>query len=772
MQAPVEIVKDPTRYFSKQLNSRRAVQPPKMVAKIVRKLSKKVARTTKSNAVPLRVPAGLIEGGLAEAPQGASFKLDPYESEVRLDPQFAFDAMFPREQLLAIQEGVLVARHYDELKNSLREFTQVAELKEAVKAPSSRKEEEPIVVASQRTEATASVTEAVGSVEPVAESEVQSVAEPVAEPELPSETQSDPVVTTQERPQSAPVQASAALPTEVIETGKTILENIQNAWSSSSKPQENSVTTQKSSQEPPSGTEPVGRVFGKITFEKPLQDWVDSQGGHVELRLHRSGSQDPQDTFFVEYRYPEREFTWDGRQVKGNYQLVANFFKPGQSVAVAQVQYPTVLNDQSAKQMVVFHLKKNQVDDAIRSSGARHAGGVVLSGTVFEAASGDHQTAKTVSGAEIEVVGMPKWGTFKTDALGSFRIPYVNGHSEYLLSVKAAGYYSTRIVVPTFQTTGYVSINLISRDKVDTITRFFTKRPQVPEKGIVMGRVFNPDTHAPQADQEVQLSGRNGRALYFGVFPDKTLPQTTSTGLFAFFNVEPQFRSVGKVGSSAYELLNVEPDQAYYIETGRSGRHSLKGTLTDPYGQSRVVGLVKVVGTPLQVETNELGEFEIEGIELSPGVLTLEVQAEGFPHSWHTVPWSARESTKRHRFYLSESDLLTEARSMAHVSEQAHKGTVLGGANSRFFENQTACVYVSLLDSAGRKVASDHGPFPLNYRQDNPAVPLCLTRQNPGFSFYNLEPGQYLVKWRTQKGKVFRSHVIRVGADRATILVN
>ncbi|NBT59755.1 hypothetical protein EBT16_13325, partial [bacterium] len=389
------------------------------------------------------------------------------------------------------------------------------------------------------------------------------------------------------------------------------------------------------------------------------------------------------------------------------------------------------------------------------------------------ASTADHTSEKTLASAEVEVLGFSHLGIFKTEKDGTFRIPNITANSEFVIQVKADGYYPTQVVVPVFKTTGYVSVHLVSRNTVDTVTRFFTKRPQSGQKSLIVGRVFDPETRAPQSDQELSLLGRSNPAVYFNALPDTLLRKTTTTGSYAYFNVEPAFRSVGRAGSSAFHLIQTKPDSAYYIESGRGGSRTLHGKLLDPYRQQRVVGIVKIVGSATQVETNESGEFEISGIDLPPGVITFEVEAEGYSKTWHTVPWSTREAHPAYTFYLPESDLVEEARSsIAKVVEQPYKGTVLGGAQSKFFGKYRQCVHVTLENSSGEMISSQNGPYPLQGGETDKSKKLCLSSQQPGFAFYNLEPGEYILKWKTARGEILRSHVTRVGSDRTSVLIN
>ncbi|MFM8268906.1 MAG: hypothetical protein ACKN9V_01865 [Pseudomonadota bacterium] len=748
---PEEAPQKSERVFSRQLNRHRRV-----IVAVAKRSTKRAFR--KVNAAKLAKLNEVAEAGLSESPQGAVFNVDPYESETHLDPQFSLAALFPREVPLNIHEGRLVANDSTVLWETLESFPAAPQL---TKVNLNSKSE---WVASQPVEQDDTSSDK-------AEPELAAAAPAPAPATGPASTAQAPVALEKS------LQPIQAVPTEVqslVDQGRKALEIIQKTMTT--QPKKNSNRNIVPGVELPSvmSTQPIGRVYGKLTFDNDVQEWLERAQGHVELKLHKMDSSDPQDMFFVDYQYPDVEFSWDGREVLGGYQLTASFFNSKQTGAVAQVLYPNTLNSETAKRRVIFHIQKSDLENGIRSIASRNQGGVVLSGTVFEANPADHKNEKTISAAEIEVVGYPQWGTFQTDAEGTFRIPNVTANSEFVINVKAAGYYPTQAVVPVFQTTGYVSVHLVAKDLVNTITGFFTKRPQSEQKGLIFGRVYDPQTKVPQADQEMFLAGRSSSALYFNILPEPGRRQTTDTGSFAYFNVDPAFRSLGKTGSSVAHLLQVKPGSAYYLESGRGGNHAFRGKLLDPYRKQMVPGLVKIVGASTQVETNDMGEFEISNVDLSPGVITFEVEAEGYPKSWHTLPWSSRDPRSTYIFYLPEKELVEEARvSVAKVTEIPNRGILLGGAESSFFGKNRKCVYVTLARTDGAAVSSEHGPYPLHHRVKNrTASSQCLSKESPGFGFYNLEPGEYLLRWQTSQGESLRSHVARVGSDRVSILIN
>ncbi len=361
------------RAFSKQLNRKKS-NPKPTFRKAVAKKKKKILPSALSKLSAL---------GLEEAPQGSVFSIDPYESETLLDPHFSLQAYLPRENPVTIQEGVLIAQDLSGVWEAVRSYPKTPKLINHRK-PIPKKEKapeeswEPKWVA----QSDSVPTPAVESLTPV----------PLAEAKV---TQA-PKMTTQE---FRALEASPTDVTELIDRGKHLLKKWSPLREDPPAPRQSKVSSQWNPSnrnnipgvEPTRvSTEPVGKIFGKLTLDSATQDWINSLKGHVELRLQRANSSDPQDVFFVDYRYPERDFSWDGRGVTGEYRLIASFFEPSKPVAFAQVLYPSRLSAENAKQMVIFHIQKGQVTEAMSSASAHTRDGITLSGTVFEANTGEH----------------------------------------------------------------------------------------------------------------------------------------------------------------------------------------------------------------------------------------------------------------------------------------------------------------------------------------------------------------------------------------------
>jgi hypothetical protein len=515
-----------------------------------------------------------------------------------------------------------------------------------------------------------------------------------------------------------------------------------------------------------------GVIYGKLYWDSAVESWLTKNKAHIELRLERYKSKNPQDTIFLtEYEFPNRDFKVDGKALRGNYQLIAALYTPKETGNVAQVTYSKLITAENYKENIVFKIAEKELQKALSRPEQWTSHNITLTATVFEGASGNPRQPKVIPGAAVTVIGHPEIGTLRANEEGNIRIPHVPARSELLLEVHNIGFYSARFVVPVFESNVYVPLYLIERDKVETITKYFTKREQAPSRGLVFGRIFDTDTRSPKKSEQVWLSFRKGHALYFDALPSTNLKETTDTGMFAFFNIEPSFRTLFRDKKPGY-LMNVRPSFAQYVEIGRGGKKAFKGRLFDPFANIGIAGKVRFVGGDGQeVIADESGNFEFAEIDLPPGVLTLEIQAEGYPTTWHTVPWNIREPQKRHSLFLLEKDLVAESQSrVARVTHEKGKGLIVGGADPAFFGKKNGCISVSLEDTDNKVVSSEKGPFVLTGKPKSGG--FCLTARRPGFAFYNLPSGEYILKWKNSKGSNLRSHVVRVGTDRVSVVVN
>ncbi len=516
-----------------------------------------------------------------------------------------------------------------------------------------------------------------------------------------------------------------------------------------------------------------GTAFGELDIDDDIVDWLEAKQGHLELYLAPSKSRDPQDVVFLNYQYPNERFAIDLRGLEGEYRLMASLFGKKDKTPVAQVAYPQLVSAEVYKKKIRFHISRTVVNQ-MSARKVTHVGGILLTATVFEGGSGDYSQPKAIPGAAVTLIGLGEHGTQRADNEGNIRLEKVPAHSELLVQVSAPGYHPTLAVVPTFDGDVYTTLYLLARDKVSDISHYFTKEGQLPSKSTLIGRVFDPVKRTPLPEQQYALAFRKQPPLYFGSLPDPSLKSTTKSGLFGFFNLAPSFRTLNRVEASARSiLLNLLPDFGYYVELGRGGLGKLKAKLFDPFHNQPPAGKITVVGEPnFSTVTGAGGRFEIGGIDLPPGLLTLEVESEEYPKTWHSVPWNNRYQNEVHKLFMMENQIIKDgAASAAKVSLQNGKGSVVGGAETSFFNGIRQCVTVMLVASDGRSIGREHGPFPLHQTSAKDGA-LCLTGENPGFAFFNLPTGEYLLKWVNAKGFAFRTHVVRVGQDRVSVVVN
>ncbi len=747
------------------------------------------------------------DAAFAEISVSPDFDQDTRISALQSDPMFVemeMDRQMPREQRLALVMGTVQKNDFSEIKRKLEV------LKTSIPAVAvSPKASEPV--------SSIALADEPQLVKPGAKAAASLVAVPViaskveaqlraprveGEPELMRPTTQSSLVTkaTARKAENEKLTEEAAnedSATEAVATTPTVSAHAASAAGSGpvlaalgapvtlatpapriavSAPKPVAVATPTvTTQADPEVQTDAGMLYGKISVDHEMADWLAAAKGHVELYLHPVKSKDTQDTIFIDYQYPDEEFETDISSLKGRYRLVAGIFVPKATTAIAQIVYPNVITAADYKNRVVFTVRKASFDQAQKRS-LTNATELVLSATLFEGASGNYRQPKPVKNGKVKVVGYPELGTISSDADGNVRIPSVPGRSELLLEVSAEGYYPAYPIVPTFSSNVYSPIYLISKDKVDAITKYFTKNQQSDRRGIVMGRVFDSTSRAPLKDERVSLSFRKGRALYFDALPDPWLQSTTESGLFGFFNVAPSFRSLVRQSGKPAFLLNVKPGSAQYVELGRGGKKALQGRLIDPFSTDHTMPIAKVrlVGAPAsEVLTDPDGKFSIPELDYPPGVLTLEIESEGYPVTWHSLPWNTREPEAVRSLFMVQKDLVTEsATRVARITMRRDRGSVVGGAEASFFGKGTSCVLVAIEDANGARIDETNGPFPLVGDAQAKGSPLCLTRQKPGFAFFNMAPGEYILKWQTRQGVTFRSRVVHVGTDRVSVIVN
>ncbi len=523
----------------------------------------------------------------------------------------------------------------------------------------------------------------------------------------------------------------------------------------------------------------VGQLTGTFSTDERADDWLEDNKGHVELFLEPVDRTDkkPLDMQDVGYRYRSQEddpnFSILSKRLRsGLYKLHALIFAGDTPKLEADIAYHDMIW-WGYKANIEFHITRDDIDHYRTYIQNVPSRSLVLNVTLFEGGSGDPEHPYKIPNGTVRVAGFPELGVFYSDGDGNIRIPHVPSRSELLLEVSASGYFDTEKVVPIFTSDVYEVVHLVSRDKIGSLPEFFTKRAQDSNNGIIVGRTLDDVSHTPKEGESVSLSFRKSPPLYIDALPDLKLSATSSTGLFAFFNIAPSFRLISRSEEVIPLLMNVKPNHAQYIEFGRGEERSVHGQIFDGLNGVHPEAKVRLVGQEKsEVYTDAQGEFTISHIDLPEGTITLEISAEGYPTTWHTLAWDPAERETKHHMFMLDSDLLKDsALDVARIrSMDRSTGAIIGGAEPSLFAHHPGCFSVELEDAKERKVISEKGPFP--WGKPSEGNELCLTQENPRFAYYNLAPGEYILKWFDAVHQVPRTHTFYVGMDRVSMVIN
>ncbi len=522
-------------------------------------------------------------------------------------------------------------------------------------------------------------------------------------------------------------------------------------------------------------------VIGHLVIDRPLREEIESRKGHIELRIHPEHSRDPIDSIRLDdYQYPDEEFEIDVRLLKGTYRVIALIFVPGSQSAIARLVSEQTVSAEKYKEQVWFPLKWEKFLSELQAPVVSTTS-VGLTMSVFKWMSGNSDTKIPLTTAKARILGMPEYGLLSADTHGDIRIPRVPTASELLMEVQAPGFYPSYQIVPTFGTHVYHTTHLVERDMVGFLVSSFLKATLKTGMGTLLGRTFDTESKQPLAGEQVSMWFRKGKALYFDTMPDTQFHATTKTGLFGFFNVMPAFRFLSRGESKPPYMVNVQPDSAQYVELGRGGKKSLRGRVRDPFAGTSPGAKIRLVGSQsshYEVETDRDGNFEIPDIDFPPGQVTLEVEAPGYRTALYNIPWSTREPEKVHDLFVIDKELLVSSASMmGRTKLQRDKGHLIGGADPSLLAGKKGCVQIVLERMDGTRVGPENGPFPLlggvTLDYVKKGEPMCLTPGRQGFAFFNLVPGvNYILKWVSGTGRVFRGRVVQIGVDRDTIAIN
>lgn len=736
----------------------------------------------------------LARTGLEEQGESFNFHANILLSSIQVD-EALLPNIPPLEGRLLVQEGEFEENHFEELKNTLTDLEQ-EKVTVAYAPPRTTALMAQNTVSSQE-QGTSSIAVSTDR----HETDTVILGEKPEVPDAPEQQQNEPPSTNTVEEEPAVVQRRKVSPS----TEETV--NTQNSPTLPSlKPMTASVVSGSVSSHPQTGLQVTrvedpsknilskpstqntqkkernlftakqggdedrdpGIFLGRLVFDSWVSNWLTVNKGHIELSLHPEESLNPQDTQIIHYDVSEEEFEFDSEGMQGRYSLVASLYTPKETLPVAQVKYHKPIYTANYREHILFEINQRNFEKSLRTQATRP---LVLTLTVFKGAPGNYRKASPISNASIKVIGHPERGVLRSDAEGGARIQNIPSRSEFIIEVSAEGFYPTRQVVPVFNTNAYSAVYLLAKDEVESVTKFFTKHEQKASKSLLMGRVYNPVTRAPLKNEELTLSFRRGRAVYFNALPDLSLKATTPTGLFGFYNIEPSFRAVERTGKHA-ALLPFLPGFGYFLELGRGGAKRINGRVMDPFLNQGVDARINLIGDEnAAVETQENGTFAFPEIDLPPGIVTLEIHAEKYPTIWQTVPWSAREPERVRNLFMMDNEMLEESLKINRVNQDRSRGMIVGGAEPTFFEQGSKCVNVQLLDTHGNTLSKEAGPYPIAGAK-NAHKGFCLTKEAPGFAFFNVPSGEYILKWINEKSIPLRTHILHVGVNRTSIQVN
>lgn len=549
----------------------------------------------------------------------------------------------------------------------------------------------------------------------------------------------------------------------------------------------------------PDDRELGNRVFGVLRVTEdaeidgmPLLKWLGEGRGHIELNALPAGSRNPLDWIRIGKRNPEDEFSIELSRHRGRYRLYATIYKKDVTAPlVPRIPCAAEITADTSASKAICELNHERIESSLNARRNRASRGLVLTGTVFELRPGSAREEVPLPGARVSIPDFPEWKPVTTSSSGNFRFEGVPSNSELLISVEAEGYYRQVELVVTFTDDAYAAVSLVPRAKAAVVTK------QQKGNGLIFGRLFDPETHAPDEGGTVSLSHRKEPPVYFGslaraidvardpfsiwiakffgAFVDLTLRATSDLGLFAFDNLAPSFRLVSRPGRLP-KLVEVLPDTAHYIEFGRAGLKTLKGTLIDLFHKDEALDArVKVVGLKRFQSVDALGNFEIDNVDLPPGIISLEVDASGYPLTRHDVSWNPIQPDRPRHLPLIEKEIVDAAvlaaRSRSRAPYHAERGLLVGWLEPTFFPKGVNCVRSELLDMKGNRMDESFGPYPIHMAKTGSRD--CLTPDNPEFLYFNLPEGRYRQRLVTKDGRLLRAHVRYVAGDgRVTLSVN
>jgi hypothetical protein len=507
------------------------------------------------------------------------------------------------------------------------------------------------------------------------------------------------------------------------------------------------------------------RLEGRVTVDQEVEDFLASRKASLELFLIPASRTDQADPIFL-LRYPDQIFRMDAEKLTGEFQVVALAFTPELSDPIGRAVYQQTVTTENARQNIRFHISLAALlSGVVAQDPARRSVSVSLS--VFEGASPNHREPNPIAGARVQVAGLPEWGEFFTDQHGDvMNLPAFPVHSRVIFIVSAGDRY-----LPTMKAVSIGArdpgerVFLIERSKANWISLLLPRtqdgKPVQADSrsAVIMGRVLDLQAHLPREGDKVELRNHDSEKLsYFG--PGSTEPVTRSEGFFSFFQVPKGLHFIDRPASEKGNralALRTRGGFGYYVEFGKMGAHALHGVVDDFSTHRRLDSVeYKLLGDNAVYSAAADGKFALPGIEFPSGKLTVEFRRAGYPVTWHTAPFSPLDRQWPRKYSMvSQSDIEAALYQPGRPKWHYSTGMVLGKARGSLFDMaQDSAVEVELRTPSGKKVSSSNGPFPLYGSEPS----LGLTREKPGFAFWNLVPGEYVVLWR----RISDRQIIRV----------
>ena len=551
------------------------------------------------------------------------------------------------------------------------------------------------------------------------------------------------------------------------------------------------------------------KVLGSVSLDDSLDSLIQSQNLSMELALVplNDSQSDPKSMrnavegsdrsrILLNYHYPETALRDRVSLGSGSYALMASFFSPEGTQPIAEVPLQEVsrvrLSGQEARTPGELRVSQRvSVADFRRGalSQAASAQAVPVTLALFDGIWPDKLQSTPIVGARIEFLGfggaLPT--LFTNDAgVARIRLP---ADSEFALRITHPSFLTTTETLVVKGNAPYQRVFLLSQTKIDALHGLIPQARN-PDLAVLMGRVEDPEEGSPEKDAGVEARQIGARTeatkpvyLTANLFPDRALHATSANGLFGFLNLRPSYWHVSqRDGSSLQNMVALRQGEGHFIELGGE-RHALRLQFVDPFvpqGQDERPALPLEVHWPAtpapSYETDAQNKVEISDLNLPTQVLTLELSGDRYPLTWLSLPWVQNDSDERiFRQPLLPVDFLVHAASRNRMVQESNLGWIAGGIAGDLFRQAGACVSLQLTPlDLSTSMRLPQGPFGLeeNNMRDSAGVQekSCLTPASRSFVFFNVAAGEYQFSYWDKFHRLLRTHFIRVGKGRLTLI--